>query len=72
MQVPPMAMVGDPDILGEAFQRVRFHDRDGERQRTVRGRYHATVAIGLFDVILRGLDTYLRISYHLCILLDRP
>ena len=56
MEMSPVAMIGNPYIAGEAFQRLAFLDRDGERQGAVGGGDDAAVAISLLREILAGLQ----------------
>ena len=56
MEMPPIAVIGDPYVAGEALQRLAFLDRDGERQGAVGGGDDAAVAISLLREILAGLQ----------------
>lgn len=52
VQVAPVAVVGDADVLHGALQRVRLDDGHRERQRAVRRGNGAAVAVGLLQVVV--------------------
>lgn len=69
VQVSPVAVVGDADVLHGAFQRVRLHGGDGECQFAVWCGDGAAVAVGLFHVVVVLLNEYFVVCQQLGIVL---
>ena len=71
MEFAPVPVVGDTDVFCQALDIVRFDDRNGERERTVRRSDDATVAVGLLQVVLLCFEINITILQHFAILLNR-